>query len=81
MALKTMAAILVRPRSALWVGVTLVVAGATAGCGNTRKSYRPVYTSPAMLSPPCKNCGSGATVTTEDSGLPPVRNAWTTSSR
>ncbi len=72
MALKTMAAILVRPRSALWVGVTLVVAGATAGCGNTRKSYRPVYTSPAMLSPPCKNCGLGATVTTEDSGLPPV---------
>jgi N-acetyl-anhydromuramyl-L-alanine amidase AmpD len=72
MALKTMASILVRPRSALWVGVTLVVAGATAGCARGRQSYRPVYTSPATVSTPCKNCGTGATVTTDDPGMPPV---------
>lgn len=72
MALKMMAEILVRPRSALWVGVTLIAAGATAGCGHSRQSYRPVYTSPATVSTPCKNCGSAATVTTDDSDLPPV---------
>ena len=72
MALKTMAAIVVRPRGALWFGATLVAAGAMAGCGHSRTSYRPVYTSPATVSTPCKNCGSGATVTTEESDLPPV---------
>ncbi len=71
MALKTMAAIVVRPRTVLWVGATLLAAGALAGCARSRTSYRPVYTSPATVSTPCKNCGPAATVT-EESDLPPV---------
>ena len=72
MALKTMAAIVVRPRTALWVGATLLAAGALTGCGHSRTSYRPVYTSPATVATPCKNCGPAAAVTTEESDLPPV---------
>jgi N-acetyl-anhydromuramyl-L-alanine amidase AmpD len=72
MALKTMAAILVRPRSALWLGAGLLAAGAVAGCGHSRTSYRPVYTTPATVATPCKNCGSAAAVTTEETDLPPV---------
>jgi N-acetyl-anhydromuramyl-L-alanine amidase AmpD len=72
MALKEMAAIVVRPRTALWVGATLITAGAISGCGHSRTSYRPVYTTPATVATPCKNCGTSAAVTTEDSGLPPV---------
>ena len=73
MALKTLAAILVRPRGALWVGAALLAAGALSGCGHSRTSYRPVYTSPATVAAPCKNCGpAAATVTTEDSDLPPA---------
>jgi N-acetylmuramoyl-L-alanine amidase len=71
MALKTMAAIAVRPRTVLWVGATLLAAGALTGCAGRRTSYRPVYTSPATVSAPCKNCGPAATVT-EESDLPPV---------
>jgi N-acetyl-anhydromuramyl-L-alanine amidase AmpD len=72
MALQAMAAIVVRPRRALWVGAMLIAAGANAGCGHSRTSYRPVYTAPAAVATPCKNCGSGAAVTTEESELPPV---------
>ncbi len=59
MALKTMAAIVVRPRTVLWVGATLLAAAALTGCSGRRTSYRPVYTSPATVSTPCKNCGPG----------------------
>jgi N-acetyl-anhydromuramyl-L-alanine amidase AmpD len=72
MALKEMAAIVVRPRTALWVGATLITAGAITGCGHSRTSYRPVYTTPATVAAPCTNCGSSAAVTTEASDLPPV---------
>ena len=73
MALKTMAAILVRPRSALWLGAGLLAAGAIAGCGHSRTSYRPVYTTPATVATPCKNCGPAATlITADDSYLPPA---------
>src|SRR5262245_1853319 len=72
MALKKLAAILVRPRGALALGATLLAAAAANGCSHSRTSYRPVYTTPATVAAPCKNCGSGAAVTTEVSDLPPV---------
>ncbi len=72
MALKEMAAIVVRPRTALFVGAILIASGAVTGCGHSRTSYRPVYTSPATVAAPCKNCGPSAAVTTEESDLPPV---------
>jgi hypothetical protein len=72
MALRTTASIVVRSRSALMVAVALAVAGATAGCARSRQSYRPIFTSPATVSTPCKNCGTGATVTTDEPSMPPV---------
>ena len=72
MALQTMAAIVVRPRTVLWVGATLLAAAALTGCSGRRTSYRPVYTSPATVSTPCKNCGPGGATVTEESDLPPV---------
>ncbi len=49
MALQKLAAIAVRPRGAWPVAVTWIAAVMAAGCGHSRKSYRPVYTSPATV--------------------------------
>jgi N-acetylmuramoyl-L-alanine amidase len=59
MALKLPAGIAVRPRLALLAAATLMA----AGCGHGRQSYRPVYTSPAVVSTPCSNCGNSSAVT------------------
>ncbi|HZW33680.1 MAG TPA: N-acetylmuramoyl-L-alanine amidase, partial [Isosphaeraceae bacterium] len=51
-----------------WSVATLTVALATVvGCSHNRQSYRPIYATPAAAaSAPCTNCGSRATVTTEE---------------
>ncbi len=68
MALLELAALNLRPRRSWRIGIALVASLTTAGCGHSRQSYRPVYTTPAPLSRPCTNCGPGATVTTEEPG-------------
>jgi hypothetical protein len=76
MALLKPASVAVRPRRALWIGALSIAAVMTAGCGHSRKSYRPVYSAPAPLAAPCTNCGSSsATVTTDE----PVSSGTVTS--
>jgi hypothetical protein len=67
MALLTRASVAVRPRRALWIAALSIATVMTAGCANRRKSYRPIYATPAPLAAPCTNCGSSsATVTTDE---------------
>ncbi len=48
----------------------------TAGCANSRRSYRPIYATPAPVAAPCTNCGSSsASVTTDE----PVSSGTVTS--
>jgi N-acetylmuramoyl-L-alanine amidase len=68
MALNELAALAVRPRRSWRTGIALIASLTAVGCGHSRQSYRPVYSSPAPVSRPCTNCGPGATVTTEEPG-------------
>ena len=75
MALLRLAAIALRPRPSWRIALTMIAAVMLAGCGHSRQSYRPVYTTPAPVSAPCTNCGSGTTVTTEEPERPrPARS-------
>jgi N-acetyl-anhydromuramyl-L-alanine amidase AmpD len=51
----------------LFMAATMAV-----GCGHSRQSYRPIYTSPAPASTPCTNCGSSSSVTPSDGSLGPA---------
>jgi hypothetical protein len=76
MALLKLASVAVRSRRAWWIAAFSIAAVMTAGCANSRRSYRPVYSSPAPLAAPCINCGnSSATVTTDE----PVSSGTVTS--
>jgi N-acetylmuramoyl-L-alanine amidase len=76
MALLKLASVTVRPHRAWWITALSIAAVMTAGCANSRRSYRPVYASPAPVAAPCTNCGSSsATVTTDE----PVNSATVTS--
>jgi hypothetical protein len=76
MALLKPATVAVRPYRALWVAALSIGTLMTAGCANSRRSYRPVYASPAPVAAPCTNCGSSsATVTTDE----PVSSGTVTS--
>ncbi len=71
MALLRLAAIAPRTRPSRRITLIMIAAVMLAGCARSRQSYRPVYTTPARVSAPCTNCGSGTTVTTEESGTVP----------
>jgi len=72
MALQKLAAIVPRPRLFGRIAMAMIAAVIAAGCGHSRQSYRPVYTTPARATTPCTNCGSGTTVTTEEPGTAPT---------
>jgi len=75
MALQELVRIAVRPRCELFGALVMAVALTAVGCGHSRQSYRPVYTTPAPASSPCTNCGSSSAVTTSESNLAPVTSA------
>ena len=52
MALLKPASVAVRPRRALWIAALSIAAVMTAGCGHSRKSYRPVYARPSAAGRP-----------------------------
>jgi hypothetical protein len=80
MALRMLASIAVRPRPTWRIAALSVPVLMAAGCGHSRQSYRPVYTSPAPVAAPCTNCGPSAPVTTDEpangtvSSVPPLGN-------
>jgi hypothetical protein len=50
----------VRTHRAWLAAIAALALLAAAGCNHRRQSLRPVYTSPAAVSAPCTNCGSGS---------------------
>jgi len=72
MALQKLAAIVPRPRRFRRIEMVMIAAVSAAGCGHSRQSYRPVYTSPAQTTAPCTNCGSGTTVTSDGPASAPT---------
>jgi hypothetical protein len=66
MTLQYLAASAPRPRSWWLVAVAVLAASTVVGCSHNRQSYRPIYAGPGSTSAPCTNCGSRATVTTDE---------------
>jgi len=67
MTLQRLAAFALRARRGWSIATLTVALAAVVGCGHHRQSYRPIYASPAAAtSAPCTNCGSRATVTTDE---------------
>lgn len=62
MALRKSAPIALRPHRAWRLAITVAPLLVAAGCGSLhrRSSLRPVYTAPAAVAAPCRNCGSGS---------------------
>ncbi len=76
MALLKPATVAVRPYRALCVAALSIGTVMTSGCANSRRSYRPVYASPAPVAAPCTNCGSSSATVTSDE---PVSSGTVTS--
>ena len=67
MTLQQVAAFALRARRGWSAAILAVALAAVVGCGHHRQSYRPIYATPAAAtSTPCTNCGSRATVTTDE---------------
>ena len=69
------------PASVLWVGATLIAAGASPAAGTAALRIALSTPHPRRFRPRARTAGPGATVTTEESDLPPVTSVPSSSSR